>query len=298
MSEKQPRLYFSFGRLWTISQNTMTEIIRQKFFYILVFFGIALMVSSIYFSQFSSAESAQAKFIKDFGLAAIKIFGTLIAMVGTAQLLPMELDNRTIYPILAKPVHRGEFLMGKWFGMVTLLLITTLLMSVIFSAVLFYTENQLKAAVEGGTSLKPGVQMSEADSYKEIEKQTRDPALVKAVALIYFQMVMMSAMTLLVATFSTSVIFTVIASVMVYMCGHLVSTARAEWTDSNSVPAKIMLLLVSFFIPDLGKFDVVDFVVIGQVVPWKYVLNTIGYGVVYSGVTLLVSYFIFQEKEI
>jgi ABC-2 type transport system permease protein len=108
------RLFFSFPRIWTIAGNTMTEIIRQKFFYILVLFSAVVLLSSSYLSQFSTLDIDRVKFVKDFSLAGIKLFGIVIAIVGTSQLLPLELENRTIYPILAKPVFRGEFLLGKF----------------------------------------------------------------------------------------------------------------------------------------------------------------------------------------
>jgi hypothetical protein len=296
MQDAQSRIFFSPGRLWTISRNTMTEVIRQKFFYILAVFGIAVLLSSIYFSQFSSEPGNQTKFIKDFGLAAIKVFGTLIAMVGTAQLLPLELENRTIYPILAKPVFRIEFLFGKYVGMMTLLLLTISIMTTIFAGVLFYTEHQMTTAIALGEGLRDGE--SPADSIRQVLQQTRDPNILKAITLIYFQVAMVSAITLLITTFATSVIFTVITTVMIYICGHLESTARGDWVGEQSWLIKILLVVITFFIPDLSAFDIVDQVVTGQHVAIRDVLTIIGYGIFYTAIILLGAHFVFNEKEI
>jgi len=300
MQTHPPRIYFSFGRLWTIARNTMTEIIRQKFFYILVIFAVVVLVSARYFSQFSMQDLDQVKFVKDFGLAAIKIFGTLIAIVGAAQLLHLELENRTIYPILAKPVFRGEFLLGKYLGMIALLLLTTLMMSAIFGGVLFYTEHQLLATAGRGELLPVGVgfQMATPEVVQQIVKQTRDPNLLKAITLIYFQFVIVSSISLLIATFATSVIFNVIATVMIYLCGHLESTARQAWLGDPSPVTKFVLLIITFFVPDLNAFDIVDSVVLGQTVPLNLVMRTIGYGIFYSAIVLVAAWCIFQEKEI
>ncbi len=297
-------LFFSFRRLWTIGQNTMTEVIRQKFFYILAIFGIVVLVSSNFFSQFSNAE--QIKFVKDFGLAVITVFGTLIAIVGTAQLLPLELENRTIYPILAKPVFRAEFLLGKYLGMIALLFLIVILMGLIFGGLLFYTEKQLIHGVANNMMNTPKLmQMETQETVAQILKQTRDPNLFKAIVLIYFKVAMISTVSLLISTFATSVIFNVITSVIVYICGHLESTARQAWLEAGTSLGsghgpfmRFIFLLITLFVPDLNAFNIADEVVIGQSVPLIYVVQTIQYGIFYAAVALLMAYFIFQKKEI
>src|ERR1700690_4038250 len=84
----------------------------------------------------------QIKFVKDFGCGAIGLFGFAIALLSTAQLIPQELHNRTIYTILAKPVRRSEFLLGKFFGVVLLLALCVALMSLAFAAALYWQESQ------------------------------------------------------------------------------------------------------------------------------------------------------------
>ena len=279
----------------------MTEVIRQKFFYILVIFGIVVLSSSRFFSQFSSVE--QIKFIKDFSLAAITVFGALIAIVGTAQLLPLELENRTIYPVLAKPVFRAEFLLGKYLGMATLLLLTVILMAVIFGGLLFYTERQLTESVLQGAT--HATEVSPQETVGQIFKQTRDPNLLKAVTLIYFKVAMVSAISMFISTFASSVIFNVIATAMIYICGHLEGTARQAWLGGQKLmeggqaaASKITLLIITSLVPDLNAFNIADAVVIGQIVPWAYVIQTVSYGFFYSAIALWIAYMIFQEREI
>jgi len=276
----------------------MTEVIRQKFFYILLLFGIVVLCTAIYFSQITvSTPAEQVKFIKDFGLAAIMIFASLIAIVGTAQLLPLELDNRTIYPILAKPVYRAEFLLGKFAGMAVLLFLTIVLMSGIFTGVLLYAEHYFKQAVVADPTVP--MDATTQDLVSMLVRQIHDVNLVKAVALTYFKVVIVCAISLLISTFATSVIFNVIASFMVYICGHLESTARHAWVGGQQ-PAwtKFMLLIITFFVPDLNAFDVADAVINGQPLPMEYMMRTIGYGLFYATVVLVAAYVIFQEKEI
>ena len=106
------RVGFSLGRVGTVAANTFVESLRQKVYNILIIFALVVIASASFFSQFTFSE--QLKFVKDFCLGAVSVFGTLIAIVGTAQLLPAEMESRTIYTILAKPVRRVEFLLGKY----------------------------------------------------------------------------------------------------------------------------------------------------------------------------------------
>ena len=99
--------------------NTLTEAVRQKVFNFFLIIGLVFIASASFFAQFTFGE--QMKFIKDTCLGVISVISTLIAIVGTAQLLPSEVENRTIYTILAKPVRRFEFLLGKFFGSLLLL---------------------------------------------------------------------------------------------------------------------------------------------------------------------------------
>src|SRR5207249_3286023 len=152
-------------------------------------------------SEFSTADYGKIKFIKDFGFGVIKIFGTLIAIVGTAQLLPLELENRTIYPILAKPVFRSEFLLGKFVGMSALLLLTLVLMGIIFAGVLLYSEHSMVAAINRGEPISADLTPQEA--IQQVINQTRDLGSLKVMALIYFQLIMVCSIALVIATFST-----------------------------------------------------------------------------------------------
>src|SRR5271154_157280 len=133
-SARQERVGFSLHRVGVIAVNTLTEAVRQKVFILFLLIGLVFIASAIFFAQFTFGE--QMKFIKDTCLGVISVISTLIAIVGTAQLLPSEVENRTIYTILAKPVWRFEFLLGKFYGSVLLLTLSVAAMCLLFGAVL------------------------------------------------------------------------------------------------------------------------------------------------------------------
>src|ERR1019366_5487511 len=139
-SASHERVGFSLNRVSVIGVNTLTEAVRQKVFIFLLVIGLVFIALAIFFAQYNLGEQEQIKVIKDTCLGVISVISTLIAIVGTAQLLPSEVENRTIYTILAKPVRRIEFLLGKFFGSLLLLGVSMLAMCLLFAAVLWIKE--------------------------------------------------------------------------------------------------------------------------------------------------------------
>ena len=102
-------------RTVAIAANTFLEAVRQKFFNALLLLAIALVASARFFQQFDFG-AGELKFIADFGFGALFVFGAVLSVFMTAQLFFNELENRTVQTLLAKPLHRIEFLVGKWLG--------------------------------------------------------------------------------------------------------------------------------------------------------------------------------------
>src|SRR5438046_10482149 len=125
---------FSFSRIRAITVNTLTELTRLKVFYVLLVFALLLIGSSMFVAQFTFQQEFQI--LKDVSLGAISIFTSLLAIVATARLIPQDIEDRTVYTILAKPVPRFEYLLGKIAGVLLLLAISTLILSAVFIAVL------------------------------------------------------------------------------------------------------------------------------------------------------------------
>jgi hypothetical protein len=295
----------SLNRIVIIARNTLTEAIRQKVLSVLLLFGLVLICTSVFFSQVAIDE--QIKFVKDFGCGAIGLIGFFITILSTAQLLPQELHNRTIYTILAKPVRRGEFLLGKFFGVVLLLSLSVALMSLAFAGTLLWQESQGIASVDAIYNRTPNWQNSPdvMGEYRHdvaaIETQVRDPQLVEAVLLIFAKLVMTAAMALLISTFSTSFIFTVVTTIMLYLIGHLESVARDVWLQrgaETSVWQSGFLGFISLLVPDLNAFTIIDEILAGNRVPWWHAFNLLGYAGVYVIVLLAVSELIFRHREI
>ncbi|NQU11758.1 ABC transporter permease subunit, partial [bacterium] len=211
-SAKTERVGFSLGRVAVIALNTFTESVRQKVFNVLLIFALVAIASASFFSQFTFSE--QLKFVKDFCLGAMAVFGTLIAIVGTALLLPAEIENRTIYTILSKPVRRVEFLLGKYAGSVLLIFLSLVMMSLMFAAALVFKENRLVA--ERRADVTAADDQAAAD-VQAIHEQARDPDVIKGVLLIFVKLALLAAVTLLISTVSHSMVFNVSVALMVFL---------------------------------------------------------------------------------
>lgn len=289
---------FSFVRVWTIAKNTFVEATRQKVFLIVLVAALIILSLSRFFTQFTFED--QLKIIKDVGLAVITIGGSLIAIILTAQLLTSEVENRTIYTILSKPVWRLEFLLGKFLGMLVLLFVSVAIMSLVFTFVLFYMEQVLirDAATQAGVAADKTGLATIQQVTMQIKAQVRDPNLIKAVLLGYAKLVLLTAITMFVSSFSTSMIFTVFISACIYFMGHLQATAREMWSTQGTALAKVGMAMVAFFIPDLQSFNLADDIVVGNVITWAHTIKVLGYGAWMTAVITALAYAIFYYKEI
>jgi ABC-type transport system involved in multi-copper enzyme maturation permease subunit len=283
---------FSLSRVRIIASNTLTEAVRQKVFNFFLIIGLIFIASASFFAQFTFGE--QLKFIKDTCLGVISVISTLIAIVGTAQLLPSEVENRTIYTILAKPVRRIEFLLGKFLGSLSLLVISVLTMCLLFGAVLFIKEQGMlrELRLQATQSLGASDQADLNQQIKQVPKQAFDVDLVKAVAAELAKATLVAAITLLVSTFSTSLVFNVVVPFMIFVAGMLRSAAVEVWAGR-----RILMALLAV-VPDFGFFSLADEINLGNVVPWSHVGEIIVYGVARTLIIVIAAHLIFSRREI
>ncbi len=288
---------FSPGRVWALAVNTLTELVRLKIFYFLLIFALLLIGSSVFLLQLSFQD--QFQMLKDLSLGAMSIFTSLLAILATAGLLPKDIEDRTLYTILAKPVSRLEYLMGKLCGVVLLLLVAMILMGAMFAAVLTW-----RAHVVRGEILASGANQEViAQQLVDLHATAFNPNLWAGGVVIYTKACLLASMTLFISTFASSSLFTIIVSVVVYFIGHLQATARDYWQASKTLAGvgvftKAFLAIVSVVFPDFQLFNLVDEIVVGTAVPAVLLFKTIGLGLTYFCIYLLAAFFVFSSKEL
>jgi ABC-type transport system involved in multi-copper enzyme maturation permease subunit len=286
---------FSFGRIAALTGNTFTGLVRLKVFYFLLLFALLLIGSSVFMAQLSFQEEFQV--LKDISLGAMSIFTSLLAIVATAQLIPRDIEEHTIYTILAKPVPRYEYLAGKLLGVLLLLALSLLAMCALFFAVLFVREKMLASAVMH----QSGISTAEMQTALLALRHSAFSAnLLPGIVLIYLKAALLAALTLFISTFATSNIFTIFVMVFVYFIGHLQGTAREYWLQQNSAGwiAKTFLGLVALLFPDLQLFNLIDDIVAGTAIPAGLFAQTAALGCVYVSVYFFFAWVAFYGKEL
>jgi ABC-type transport system involved in multi-copper enzyme maturation permease subunit len=293
---RPPHRAFSLGRIAAITGNTFTELTRLKVFYVLLLFALVLIGSSIFMAKLTFQQEFQV--MKDIALGAMSIFTSLLAVVATARLLPQDIDDRTIYTILAKPVPRIEYLLGKLLGVLLLLAISILAMSGLFFLVLAIREQTVLNETMRQMSSAPPEQMAEA--LRAVRASVFNASFLPGIAIIYVKAGLLASLTLFVSTFATTTVFTTVVMAFVYFIGHLQGIAREYWLQTNSAGwmTKLSLTLVALLFPDLQLFNLTDDIVAGNAIPLALFAKTATLGIFYTGFYLLLAWSVFFRKEL
>jgi hypothetical protein len=289
-------LGFSPGTVIAIARNTLTELTRQKVFYLLILFALLVIGSSLFLARLTFQQEFQV--LKDISLGAMSLFSSLLAVIATARLLPQEIEDRTIYTILAKPVSRFEYLCGKLGGVLSLLAFGMLLMGALFCAILYLREQTVLAETARQLAALPAAQLQE--TLRGIRAAAFTENLIPGIALIYIKACLLASLTLFVSTFATSNLFTVFVMVIIYFIGHLQATARTYWLqgESGGWLVRLFLALVALLFPDLQAFNFVDDIVAGAAIPLALFYKTILLGLFYTAIYLLLAAVVFYGKEL
>jgi hypothetical protein len=279
-----------------IGLNTFTELVRMKVFYFLLIFALLIIGNSAFVAKFSFQE--QFQMLKDISLGAMSVFTSILAILATANFLPKDMEDRTIYTILAKPVPRFSYLLGKLIGILLLLALALLLMSGLFLAVLWMREqwvlSETKAQLEGA----PAEELALA--IKDITSATFNINLLPGIIIIFLKAALLASLTLFLSTFSTSAIFSILMAVAIYFIGHLQATAREFWLAGTDIQwwTRGLAAIIALLFPDLQAFNVTDDVIAGVAIPLGLFLQTFALGGLYVAVYFFLAALVFSGREL
>ncbi|MFM8829393.1 MAG: ABC transporter permease [Spartobacteria bacterium] len=286
----------SAGPALAIARNTFTELVRQKVFFFLLIFALLIIGNSAFMAKFSFQE--QFQMLKDISLGAMSVFTSLIAILATANFLPKDMEDRTIYTLLAKPVPRYRYLLGKLLGIIALLACATLLMSALFLATLWLRESTVLAETRAQLATASPEEISLA--VKEVTDATFNINLLPGIAIIFVKSALLASLTLFLSSFATSSIFTILMAAALYFIGHLQATAREYWLSGVEVEwwSRVLAAGVALLFPDLQAFNLTDDIIAGTAVPLALFLNTAGLGILYVAVYFALSALVFSGREL
>jgi ABC-type transport system involved in multi-copper enzyme maturation permease subunit len=260
-----------------VAVNVFRESVRDRVPYNLVVFAILLIASSYLIGQLTAGQDV--KIIKDLGLAATSIFGLFIAIFIGIGLVSKEVERRSIYGLLSKPVSRAQFIIGKYAGLVLTLAVNVSVMAIAFYVILAYLVWTEPPTIRAGWDA-PGM----------------DPALLKAVLLIFIELMLVTAVALFFSTFSTPILSAAMTFGL-YVAGHFNADLKNFEHVVSSKAAARLARGAYHVLPDLSAFDVKTQVVHGLPVPLGYLGTTAAYGLTYVAALLLVSTFIFSRRD-
>jgi ABC-type transport system involved in multi-copper enzyme maturation permease subunit len=260
-----------------VAVNVFKESVRDRVPYNLVLFAVLLISSSYLIGQLTAGQDV--KIIKDLGLAATAVFGLFIAIFIGIGLVSKEVERRSIYSLLSKPISRPQFIVGKYAGLVLTLAVNVAVMTIATYLVLGYMTwvetPEFKAAWEA-----PGV----------------DPRMLKATVLIFMELMLITAIALFFSTFSSPILSAALTFGL-YIVGHFNADLKNFDKIVESKAAIWLARGVYHVLPDLSAFDVKTEVVHGLPVPAGYMATSLGYGAIYVAALLLGAVIIFSRRD-
>lgn len=251
--------------IWTIAKNTLKLEIRDKILYGLLVFGLLYVFFGLFTSELVLKEIPM---VKSFALTGIYFFNAIIALfLGTTSFFK-DVDRKVVYFILSKPVSRAQFLLGKFFGLCLVLLLTTAILSIAYLGIV---------AHEGGGF---------------------DAIGLLAIAMQYLEMMLFLSFAIFVSTFSSSTL-SVLYTSAVFFLGHVVSALIDDAKEVGITGIKFILVEIFYYVfPNLEKFDARNLAIHDVAMPFSSLALAFAYAAVYIIFLLSVAVWIFEKKEI
>ena len=262
--------------IWTIAKATVGEAVRKKILNVFLIVTVGLMVISLYTSGFSGGSMFEFRqeltIVKSFGLGMIALAALFISLVMGIYLIPSEIENRTLYAILSKPVKRYEFVVGKYLGGLLTLLFNVVLMGAAFCIAL---------VIKGHGKFDPGI--------------------LSGVMMIYFQFLLLASVVIALSTFITPTV-NFFVSLAIYVVGSLSSVTEAmAHNDTANAIVRNFYAGLHYLIPNFGNFNIQNPLIHPDVHIRNmnlYMAENILYALLYATILLIIGVLVFEKREV
>ncbi len=253
------------GKITAIALNTFRESIRDRIFYSLLFFAVVLILFSMVLGNLTIGDPL--KIVKDFGLGSISIVGTLIAIFVGIGMIYKEMEKRTIFVILSKPLARWQFFIGKYCGLSLTILVEVVVMSILLFVLCFLYVPEIPWT------------------------------LLYAIIPIFFEILLILAIAFLFSTFSTSFLSGMF-TLSIFIIGHFTGDLKAIAQATEDALFQKVSNVIYYVLPNLEYLNFKTRVVHHLNITISEVMLSLTYGILYTVVVLLVGIFIFQRRDI
>ena len=255
-------------RVGTVALNTFREAVRDRVLYNLVFFALVMMASAILVGQIS--VGIEQIVIVTLGLSAISIIGLLISVFIGVGLVSKEIDKRTLYALLARPLRRWEFILGKFAGLALTLTVNTAAMSAGLFLALFYVKHSIERA---------------------------DTAVLVAVYFILLKLALVVALAMLFSCFTTPLL-AILFTAGLYIAGLFVHEMRNMPASTIDPALGGLLRGISYVLPNFENFDVMGAAAHGRVISGALIAQNTVYAALYCAIVLAVAMAIFSQRNL
>ena len=251
-----------------VASNTFREAVRDRVLYNLVFFALLMMAAAILVGQISI--DIEKSVIISLGLTAVSVIGLFIAIFIGVGLVSKEMDKRTLYALLAKPVKRWEFLLGKFAGLVMTLTVNTAAMALGLYAALWTVKHSLE----------------KTDGY-----------VLVAIYLLLLKLALIVALAMLFSCFTTPFL-AILFTAGIYVAGVFATDLRTMQTLQMATATTKFLHILSYVLPNFENFNVMGAVAHDRAVPASLVGDATLYAVVYGGIVLTLAAVVFSKRNL
>ena len=255
-------------RAGVVALNTFREAVRDRVLYNLVFFALLLMAAAVAVGQISIG--IEETVIVSLGLSAISVMGLLISIFIGVALVSKEMDKRTLYALLAKPLRRWEFLLGKFGGLVLTLAVNTAAMAAGLLLVMLYVKHSLERG---------------------------ETAVLVAVYFIWLKLALVVALALLFSCFTTPLL-AILFTVGLYIVGLYVQELRNLPVEVMSPPMAAFTKWLSYVLPNFENFNVMAMAAHGRAIPGALILQNTLYTVIYCAIVLTAAAAVFSRRNL
>ncbi len=255
----------SVPRILAIAKNAFREAVRDRILYNLILFVLLITASAIFLGELAGGQ--EARVIVDLGLSSILLFGAFIAIFVGVSLVWKEIEKRTVYSIFAKPVGRGEFIVGKYLGLSATLFLNVAVMGLGLTLALIYVGGGRFAAAIWGTAL-----------------------------LIFLELTILTAVAIMFSSFSTPAL-SALLTFFVFLIGHFSSSLRDLAESLGSRAAIVFFSGVYYLLPNLSNFSFITNTANGASVPMPMLGASAAYAVIYDIVLISVTVMIFSRRN-
>jgi len=250
-------------KIYSIALNTFREAVRDRILYLLLVFSLLMIICSRVISLLTIGS--EEKIVKDIGLSAINIFSVLIAVFVGVGLVFKEIEKKTIYTIVSKPIERYQFIVGKYLGLTATILINMIIMTAVFYVVM---------VIQGYSDFNLG----------------------KAIILTFFEILVVTAVAVLFSSFSTPILSSVF-TVSIYIVGHLSWSFLLLRNYMKGASGRALCTFLYYIFPNLEYFNVRGDVVNKIAIEGGYIFFAAAYGIGWSLILIIIASIIFQNRN-